>query len=540
MNRLVSNNLYCYFTFAVIILLAHVNIIFAESTMSPDAPYILLYMEEAGSLKEYFLKLISLKGLDFQPVRDLSLYIDLKIFRLTGINLFIINNCLIWSGCCYQIYQLAKFRNQNENSGFILTCVLCFSVHPVFSQTINWSMGRKHLLAVFFILYGTQYLLKMIEGKKNGKWVFLPYLLSLLSVPVSLLWPVWAAATAFILDRNAFKKNFIRIIPLFAITLPIAALNYAYYFNSEVYKEIFIQKKESIDYSKIFHHLGQYLKQIFYPFELRFHYALEDSALLGLAILIGFLIWIGVKYRNNRMNWIWILFSVTNIALFLRTPETFFDTYVILPVTGLFLVLLMISGKPSRLKYAGTTVLGLVFIGLTLSENLNWKSMRAFGYKNFTYNQDCATARSYAETFFVEKEKLPNDLYDFIQRNDCLKPNGGESPVGMRGIRNFESRLLLIEDDVDIEFRQKKLLELSQENYYPKILYALMMARAGKDEEMEQTMSELNQAFSGMNVLLDFDPVATDELRAYCQSKQLTECNRFTKRFAEKVREPFL
>ena len=540
MNRLLSNNLYCYFAFAVIILIAHSNIIFSQSTMSPDAPYILIYMEELSSLKDYFQKLFSLQGLDFQPVRDLSLYIDLKIFRLTGINLFIINNCLIWSGCCYQIFQLSKFRNQEENSGFLLACVFCFSVHPVFSQTINWSMGRKHLLAVFFILFATNYFLKMIEGKKNGNWIFLPYLLSLLSVPVSLLWPVWAVITIFILKRESVRKNLTRIIPLFGIMIPIAALNYAYYFNSEVYKEIFIQKKDSIDYSKIFHHLGQYLKQIFYPFELRFHYSLEDSALVGLFILISFLVWIGVKYRHNRMNWIWIIFSITNIALFLRTPETFFDTYVILPVTGLFLVLLMISGRPSLPKYVTTSLLSLFFIGMTFSVNLNWKSLRAFADKNFTYNQDCATARSYAETFFVEKQKLPNELYDFIQKNDCLKPHGGESPVGMRGIRNFESRLLLIEDDVDFEFRQKKLQQLSQENYYPKILYALMMARVGNDEELEQTMNELNQAFAGTSTLLDYDPVATDELITYCQSKQLTECNRFTKRFAEVVRQPFL
>ncbi len=536
-SRVTNSDLYCYALLSIIVLIAHSNIIFLPSTMSPDAPYILLYMEELSSLKEYFQKLISLQGIDFQPVRDLSLWIDLKIFRETGINLFIINNCLIWSGCCFHVFQLSKFDAKKDHR-LLLILVMCLSLHPVFSQTVNWSMGRKHLLACFFILWTCRKFLEMLMGNNNWKSVFTLYGLSLLSVPVSLLWPVWATITAYISKKEQFKKIFLRLIPFFFLLVTIGIINYIYYFTSETYKEIYIQKSGSIDYNLLFHHIGQHVKQILYPLPLRFHYRLDNSTLWFFGIVLLITLWLLKQYRKDRTLWIWFCFSIISMGLFLRTPETYFDTYVILPAIGFFLVMTRIINSTFS-KMAGLIAIPVLMV-LTLRSNPAWISLRNFSENNFHYNQDCPTARSLAESIFVEKKKLPNDLFEFIQRNNCLEAREGDSPVGTRGIRNLEARLLLIEDEIDLDYRKKRLSEIGEENYYPKIIYALLMSRLEDDVEIENAMVSLNKAFRTLKTPLDFDPIVTNELTQYCQKKALPECIQFTDRYAQLVKEPFL
>jgi hypothetical protein len=537
--RIIKNDSFVFLSIFLLIILAYINIIFSPSTVSPDAGYILLYMEELLSLGEYFQKLITFQGIDFQPLRDLSLSIDLYIFRQTGWNLFIFTNCLIWSGCCFQLYKLSNSISSEERHGLNLILVMCFSVHPVFSQTIDWSMGRKHLLAVFFILWNTKYFLDYIQKKNNGNLLPVLYGMSLLSVPIALLWPIWASLTAFIRARNLFSKINIKLIPLYVIMITAGIINYAYYFSSSTYREIFIQKSASLKYSLIFHHLGQHLKQILFPSALRFHYRLDDSALWFFGALLILVSGLLVNRKKDSNNLVWLIFAGMSPALFLRTPEAFFDTYVLLPAVGLFLTCVRIPRvKPSTFKLGGVFILALITI--TIKNHPYWMSLRKFGQNNFHYNQDCNTARAYAESFYIENKKLPNDLYEFIQSHNCLEPLKGESPVSRRGIRNFESRMLLIEDEIDLDYRIERLARMGEENYYPKIVYGLLMMRAADNAELEQTMSELNVALGSVSTLLDYDPLITDELKSFCQRERLTECLRFTKRYHSKITQPFL
>ncbi|MES2528478.1 MAG: hypothetical protein V4598_15450 [Bdellovibrionota bacterium] len=508
--------------FLLLILIVHANFLFPGKTISPDAQFILASLEKYSSLTDYLWNLIQLKGIDFQPLRDLSLFIDLKIFRVTGLNLSIFFNCMLWAGVCYQATKIYE-EHISESDVFALMVLSLLAVHPVVSQSINWTMARKHILAVFFILKATRNYL-------NQKSFTGYYLLSLLSAPVALLWPFWA----YFIDR---KRPKLKIITAFFIMLIIAGLNYAYYFVSQSFRENFAQKSGGIDSYGMLFHFAKHFRQIFFPVDLTFHYQLNPTDLYGMIGVALLFVIVLIKFRSVRN---WFLFALIPLPLFLRTPNAYYDTYVLIPFVGVILVFLSGFKDKKRLVAIPASILVILFGAITFTSNSVWGNLIAFNQKNFDTSPSCNSARQLAINTYLKQKKLSQDVYEFIQVNQCLNPGPEDGPINLQLARHIEALQLLVEDEVDLEFRKSRLLEMGTVNYYPLLIYASLMAKQNDPLEIERVMEILNEKFTGLELKLDYDEVYSEILPEYCTKMKLENCLRLTQRFSPQTHEPFL
>jgi hypothetical protein len=77
-------------------IITYFPIISSSTNVNPDAQFIIPILESATGLTDYLNKLVHFNTLDFQPIRDLSLYLDLKTYSLFGINISVFQNVIIW------------------------------------------------------------------------------------------------------------------------------------------------------------------------------------------------------------------------------------------------------------------------------------------------------------------------------------------------------------------------------------------------------------------------------------------------------------
>ena len=143
----------------VIILASHFPLLLVKQIENPDAGWIYDNLESFGSLSEYFKALVDFRTYDFQPVRDLTFYIDIFVFRSTGYVISIVLNSLIWAATCFLVLKILMSEMKERASVELLFFVCCFAVYPVFQVSVNWGIARKHLLSFFFVLLATHELL---------------------------------------------------------------------------------------------------------------------------------------------------------------------------------------------------------------------------------------------------------------------------------------------------------------------------------------------------------------------------------------------
>ncbi len=518
-----------FLMFLSLILLFHCNFIFPAKTISPDAQIILSSIESYKSLFDYFSSLFSFGTIDIQPVRDASLFFDLWIFRHTGLNLFIFTNCLILAGICSLIYQSIEKETLTNLDLYVFIVIGCFAVHPAISQSVNWTMARKHLLAVFFIILATKSFLR------SGRWYLFFYVISLLSNPVALLWPVWAVSRRGL--KNLFKKESLPLMISLFIMLGAAVVNYIYYFQSTSFQAIYGVKPSTFAFTDIFLHLSKHLFQIFIPYQLTFKYQLTPQDLWG--FLPGVItVLILLKFRLMK-NWKWLTLGLIPLLLFLKTPGTFYDTYLILPLLGLIATFCEIN---SRKKFQIPVALGilLIFGTFTLSNNRIWERPHDFFARNFSLSMSCSTAQQYALHSYLEKTKLRQDAYDFLENNDCLNPELAGEPITRLLVVHIESMKYLIEDDIELSYRKEKLLEMGTKNYYPLLMYATLMAKENDSIEFERAVRILNEKFQGTDFRLDPDGVYSRVLPEFCRNNNIQACDDLLKRIRPEIDQPYI
>src|SRR5262249_32847863 len=112
---------------------------------------------------------------------------------------------------------------------WLLLLLLLF--HPVYAIDVAWISARKHLLAGIFALAATVILVKQPLGARARAWSCLYYVLSLLSHPIHLLWPLFAVAfQAFATKQNPRRSLRFFLPHLGAMTL--FGLANLWYYNS--------------------------------------------------------------------------------------------------------------------------------------------------------------------------------------------------------------------------------------------------------------------------------------------------------------------
>lgn len=482
--------------------LAYIRIISDPSPVNPDFQYLIQSLSETSSPFDYFLKLFRFQTLDFQPIRDLTFFIDIGIHRLTNWNSIIFQNVLWWVLSGAILVRLLQRRGFETQVSCLM--VLGFLLYPLFVSTISWGFARKHIVAFFFILLATDEVEKE-DGKLSRVYFF--YILALLAHPIHILWSVWA-----VWKRKVQLKKY---LPLIAVSVAFIILNKIYYSTSEVFLAHFPDLSlQSLHPPDMILALSHYFSQIFFPYFLSFrYYPGLYSDIAGLLVITGISI-VLLKYKKDRS---WILLVAGPLVMTLSNPGVRYDTYLLLPAAGILLSLPPLQPN----KFLPWILSGMILFwgAFTFSETKFWTDEIAFTMRNFERQPSCKTARDALLSHYENEVTSPQELRAFIYREKC----SGDGITG-KTLLVLQSYLLFYEEDLPQEKRLERLRELSQKDFFPWVVMVAYQIRNGEKEEARAELKNLLSIWKSAKFRREYSPIVARYVYPFCQDEKNDEC----------------
>lgn len=286
---------------------------------------------------------------NYHPLTVLSLAINYSISGLEAWSYHLFN-LLFHLFNCYLVFRLTILLSRN-NLIIAFTTSLLFGIHPMHVESVAWISERKDVLYGLFFLAGLISYTKYVDSgsKKHYGLTILFLMLSLVSKPAAVIFPVVLFCIDVLRTRKFNVKLLLEKIPFFILALAIGLLT----FTAQ-------KEKGAIDGTQIFDLstrilMGFYgimmyfIKSIipinlspFYPFA-PINEPLPTSyyiAPLFSAILVALIFY---SLKRNRVIAFGILFYLANLLLvaqFIPVGSAIIaDRYTYLPYIGLFYII---------------------------------------------------------------------------------------------------------------------------------------------------------------------------------------------------------
>lgn len=508
----------------------YLPLVIHQDAINPDAQILLPHLMSYNSLGEYIQDLFSFRSMDLQPIRDLSLWTDIKIYQTTGYVSFVLQNVLFWIFICFQLKKLIE-NNFKQLATSATLIAGAFLVYPLFSQVVPWGMARKHLLSVSFLLIATnEWMLEDLKNKNKVKAVFF-YTLSVLSHPISLLWPVWATAFTY-LTKKDFKKQLIPVVSMVSIMITMIVLTYFYYAHSEVFKEAFgAREDEVLNLPDKILSLGHYCFQIFYPYLPGYNYTPGHwSSLVGI-LLFGFLLGLVLFSKMSRKQALhWGIFAILPIFMVTGKSVIYYDTYLILPSIGVLFILLMSVEKYSLQKFRSLFFVMIAF--WTVFSFLNaeaWRDEVTLAKKTFYNRPTCNNAYTYLK-FAYENNLPPSDseAQDFLINYECKTFTISKSSSLI-----VTSFMLFYPGKLTLNERIVHLKQLASIGVIPSLILSSLYVKEGYYPEADSEIKEMLSRWGSSKFTKSEVWVVSAYLKPYCEKQKNLECQEFLKSFTK-------
>jgi len=383
-----------------------VPLLFNDPILNRDDLTLINPLRDIKSLNEYLSKVKSGDILDLQPVRDFSFVVNIKLSELFGWNSFHWMNFGLWILLCLSVYQIMVLSGLSSNISTYL--VFLFSIHPALLTSVMWISSRKHLLAAVFLLQATNLTLKCKASAENpvsfrNRIVILFfYMLSIFSQPIGILWPVWAFTLDFYQRKKIrINKGWIAFYTaLFSFCLFGIISNYRYYTSLAFNKyggSKFVDSPDSIGVSIL--SAGRFFIQLLYPFKLAASYYPGVSInLIGICLCIVFFVFSYKKIPKDTFLYWTLFFWFPVLTVTARmTNIFFFDTYLLLPAVGFFVILgnLFQCIKWPNIFHRAKMLFLLLTAGAFLFQTSIWaKAWQSYDalWRHSYYSEPCPTS----------------------------------------------------------------------------------------------------------------------------------------------------
>jgi len=277
--------------------------------------------------------------LDVAPVRDATYLADTAASRLLHMPTYTFTNFILW--LVFVALALSLFSALGFGNGALWLLTIVLACHPAYAVTVAWIASRKHLLAGVFCLAATLSFVRRQRG--STAW----YVLSVLSHPIYLLWPLWATLYAHC-ERRPLRQA----IPALALLVPLGALNGWYYlYGPYLAASNGLGKFSGAPAGSSALALGRALLNLLFPFFLSpvDYFPGAFANLLGIALLPIFLAaaWNFVPTRK-LLPWL-AFFFLPLLLLNIRSTRIFLsDTYLLVASLGVWVVISF--SVPKRLQ----------------------------------------------------------------------------------------------------------------------------------------------------------------------------------------------
>ncbi len=297
-----------------------------------------LYQWDDGKyiVENPFIRDISLKGIinifthqyftNYHPVTTLCYAIEFKLFGLNPVFYHLINVLLHISNSVILFLLIFNIANRKDIA-FIISVL--FAVHPMQVESVAWISELKDVLYTFFYLFGLLFYLKYIYDQKNKLNYFLVlifFVLSLLSKPTAITFPLILFIIDYVCERQMSKHLFTEKIPYFLIALLMGLIAvYTHTTDKDIAQYINLHSIMNGCFISCYSFLF-YIFQLLIPYKLSaIHYfPVHHTAVLPLIyycspVIIFLSFWVFYKFfRHNRMMLSCMLFFIFNIIWFLK------------------------------------------------------------------------------------------------------------------------------------------------------------------------------------------------------------------------------
>ena len=482
--------------FAGVILLVLIalysNLLTNDPLLSYDDRPLISAVSSATSFNSYINGIKSGLIPDLQPMRDLSYIVDIWLLQKTNLHSFHLTNLLLWWFIVLLFYQLMKCESKHE---IAMAFAIFFALNPVFASSVAWVAARKHLLSTLFILAATLICVRnknrIYELKYFGGIWFL-YLLSTLSQPINVLWPIWF----FVFTKKDFKKWPLFILMISMVLLIVA--NYKYY-NSELFESISAFGKfnsEGASPGTSLLALGRYFLLSIVPFGAlpHSHYQGAIENLVGLVFFACTVALLFVRFKRLKNdNLKPLLYFLLPLAVVSVKSTNIFcsDTYLLNASIGFYWFLgAFLSGTPYVKKFSVLIIVYAVACGLYTHFYL-----RAFNSDrdlwSYSFQKEENSHSAMVMVLFSIKDK------NFKQANaiiNHMKKNWPNQPF----ISQLSTEAIFFNDALTITEKEEQIEKLAQPSPASHFYLALLYAKENKTAPMTR---HLEQVFNNPELL---------------------------------------
>lgn len=321
---------------------------------------------------------------NYHPLTMFSMAIN---YAISGTNAWSYHlfNLLFHLINCVLVFRLAHLLF-NKNNFIALVTAILFAIHPVHVESVAWVSERKDVLYGMFFLLGLISYVKYVDdhSKKHYVLAMLFMLLSLLSKPAAVIFPVALFSIDFLRSRKFNFSLVLEKLPFFLFSLALGVATYLFQKEAGAVGVLGYESGQKLLFP--FYGIMMYVVKAFLPFNLSPFYELptigidlptEYYVAPIFCVLLGIVLYYSIK--KNRIIAFGILFFLINLLLVIQIVSVgsaiVADRYTYIPYIGLFFIAAWAIDKYAR-KNATALVTGITVIlaFLTFNQSLVWKN----------------------------------------------------------------------------------------------------------------------------------------------------------------------
>ena len=316
---------------------------------------------------------------------------------------------------------------------------LLFAVHPLHVESVAWVSERKDLLYAFFFLAGLLLYLRYSQTRKISHYlyVFGLFILSLLSKPAAVIFPVVLLAIDYYNGRLKEPKTYYEKIPFLLLSFGLGVLTLQ---AQKLQGAVGGADLFPLHFRFFFGFYGimMYIVKTIWPFNLCAFYSFPPvnnplppvyylSPLVGVALLVALVF----SFRKYKLIAFAILFYLINLVLVLQFlpvgSAVIADRYSYLPLIGGFLIpgyyfqkwIDTNNGKVPVIGLSILVVVSIILSVLTFRQSATWKDSASLWDNAIRI---APSSRAYTNRGLIYKrEANPNKALEMY--NNAIKLN---------------------------------------------------------------------------------------------------------------------
>lgn len=490
------NNIFAFLAIIILIVVAYASSINNQFTNWDDDVYVTsnpaVWSLNAENIGEMFTQPMAS---NYHPLTMMSLAVsysisenDPKGYIVTNILFHILNACLVF------IFIMMLTKKQFWAS-FLVT--LLFAIHPMHVESVAWISERKDVLYSLFFLGGLISYLKY-QNHQHYKWLILTFLLcvlSLLSKPAAVIFPLVLLLLDWYKGRSFDKRAIIEKTPFFALSILFGVITLNIQSATALGDQFgFLEKV-------IFagHGFFMYWFKLLIPTNLSPLYAYPVSQIpstfyLGLVASLLLLVASIYSLKKDKIIFFGFAFFVINVILVLQLITVgnalMADRYTYLSSIGLFFILgigfekLIANPKFKTLAIGAVAIYVLALTYLSNQQCKVWENSETLWSQAIKVDDQNYLAYSKRGLAQMQVGKAQKALADF---NQCIKINPNYfAGFTNRGYLYFKSNQL---DKALIDYNQSIKLNPSDYKTFNNRGHLFY-----KQEKLEEALTDYNKS----------------------------------------------